>query len=166
MSSDNYMKINDIPGESTAPGHEGSIEILSYSLGTAMSTIERSTSGSPTHGAPHGQDVVVSKTADAASPLMYAFCCQGKNLKDVIISVNRTDGAGGQVEYLQIKMTDTIISSFQHGGANGGGVPTDTVSLNYGTIEVTYTKTTSADPGGQGNVQGGWNYVTNQPAPA
>jgi type VI secretion system secreted protein Hcp len=166
MSSDNYMKINDIPGESTAPGHENSIEILSFTLGTSMSTIDRSTAGSPTHGAPHGQDVIISKLVDSASPLLYAACCTGKNLKDVIISVNRTDGAGGQVEYFQIKMTDTIVSSIQQGGSSGGGVPMDTVSLNYATIELTYTKTSSADPGGQGNVQGGWNYVTNQPAPA
>ncbi len=162
MSSDNYMKIADIPGECTAPGHENSIEIASFSVGAALAVTDRSTSGSPTHGAPNAQDLVVTKNVDAASPLLYAACVKGQNLKDVTISVNRTDGAGGQVEYLQIKMTDTVISSCNQSGSSGG-MPMDVIALNYGSILFTYTKTTGADPGAQGNVTGGWDYVTNQP---
>lgn len=163
MSSDNYLKIADIPGECTAPGHENSIEISSFSFGTQMPVSNRSTSGSPTHGAPLPQDITVTKTTDAATPLLYAACCKGQNLKDVTISVNRTDGAGGQVEYLQIKMTDTIIANFSQGGSQGG-LPIESVSFNYGSVVLTYTKTTGSDPSGQGNVTGGWDYVTNQPA--
>jgi type VI secretion system secreted protein Hcp len=163
MPSDNYLKMEGIDGESTAPGHEGSMEIMSFSVGVSMTTTDRSTSGSPTSGAPHPSDVSVAKTVDSASPLLYSAACKGQPFKEVTISVNRTDGAGGQVEYLQVKMTDVVISSFSQGGSTGGGLPLDTFSLNYGSITFTYTKTSGSDPSGQGNVTGGWDYETNQP---
>ena len=162
MPSDNYLKLGDIKGESTAPDHEDSIEIMSFSVGTSINVTNRSTSGSPTDGAPQPHDVAVTKSVDASSPLLYRACCQGQLIKEATISVNRTDGAGGQVEYLQIKMTDVIISSFSQGGG-GGSMPLDTISLNYGTINFTYVKTSGSDPSAQGNIAGGWNFEENIP---
>src|SRR6267142_95575 len=97
MPADAYLKMTDLEGESTAANHEGEIELLAFSLGVSMPVGPRSTAGS-------------AATSKASAQLVLSTA-QGAQFKEAVISVNRTDGAGGQVEYVQYKMTDVIISN-------------------------------------------------------
>jgi type VI secretion system secreted protein Hcp len=46
---------------------------------------------------------------------------------------------GEQEEFLKIKFTDVLISSYQVGGsAHGDGLPTDQISFNFSKIEFSY----------------------------
>jgi type VI protein secretion system component Hcp len=59
-------------------------------------------------------------------------------------------------------MTDAIISNVSQSGGSGG-LPMESVSLNYATMTVTYTQTDPSSAGAQGSLTGGWDFGTNQP---
>ncbi|PYD07030.1 type VI secretion system tube protein Hcp, partial [Pseudomonas savastanoi pv. glycinea] len=42
------------------------------------------------------------------------------------------------------------------------GIPSETISLNYGKIKTTYTQQKRSDGAGGGNVSGGWNRINNK----
>ena len=163
MPADAYLKMTDLEGESTAANHEGEIELLAFSLGVSMPVGPRSTAGSAATEKAFAQDVNVTKNVDKASPQLVLSTAQGAQFKEAVISVNRTDGAGGQVEYVQYKMTDVIISNISQSGGGGGGLPLESLSLNYASILVTYTQTDPSSAGAQGSLTGGWDFGTNQP---
>lgn len=163
MPADFYMKMTDVEGESTAKGHEKEIELLSFSSGVAMAVGPRSTSGSPAVERANPSDIVVTKYADKASTKLFYNTCAGSMMKEVIISVNRTDGQGGQVEFLQYKLTDVLITSFMQSGGGGGGLPVESLGLNYGSIIITYMATDPSTAGAQGSLTGGWDFASNEP---
>jgi type VI secretion system secreted protein Hcp len=61
-------------------------------------------------------------------------CCEGEHIPNVSVTlVNRET----KQEYLKIKLTDVLISSYQTGGVNqGGAVPMDQVSFNFRSVDV------------------------------
>jgi len=162
MPADFYMKMTDVEGESTAKNHEGEIELLSFSSGVSMPIGPRSTSGSVSVEKVSPSEVVITKYADKASTKLFGNACMGTQAKEVIISVNRTDGQGGQVEYLQYQLADVLISSFTQNGG-GGGLPVESLSLNFGKIVITYTATDPSTAAAQGSLTSGWDFAANAP---
>jgi len=59
------------------------------------------------------------------------------------------EAGGTQIEFLKIKLTDVLVSSFQNGGTNNGSeadaVPQDQLSLFYAKIDVLYTVDRTGD---------------------
>jgi len=42
-------------------------------------------------------------------------------------------------EYLKITLTEVLVSSFNHSGQDGAGLPTESVTLNFSKIEFNYS---------------------------
>jgi type VI secretion system secreted protein Hcp len=83
------------------------------------------------------QDVHVVKRFDTASPVLIMSCATGKHIKEGLLTCRKAGGE--QQEYLTIKLTDVLVSSYQSGGSGSGGVvPVDQVSLNFAKIEIEY----------------------------
>lgn len=59
-------------------------------------------------------------------------CCTGEHIRDVTLTFATRET---KQEYLKIKLTDCIISSYQT-GAGGGSVPTDEVSFNFRSVDI------------------------------
>jgi len=123
-----FLKLDGVKGESADHKHKGDIEISSFSFGA-------SNVGSQAHGGGGGAGKVsfssftITKSVDKSSPLLQKAAVGGQHYKEADIFFARKAGKGQQ-DYLEIKLTDVLISSYQTGGSGGGGIPTEKISLD------------------------------------
>jgi type VI secretion system secreted protein Hcp len=160
---ESYIKIDGIPGESLDDKHKDWIEVLEvgHVILQPVSSTKSSAGGASTGRTQHG-DFIIKKHVDKASAKINEAVSNGKHLKDATIHLTRAGGS--QVVFYEIKLEQLMISKVElehhsngtgNGASNGSadpGFPTETVHLNYGTIEWTYTQQKRADGSGGGNV--------------
>lgn len=156
---DYYLKIDGIPGESKDSKHKDSIDIESWSWG-------ESNSGTAGHGGGGGagkvsmQDFHFVMKYNKASPKLMLACAMGDHVKGATLTCRKA--GGGQQEYLKIKFTELLISSYQTGGsAHGDVVPTDQISFNFAKIEIEY-KEQKEDGSMGGAINAGYDQKTNK----
>ena len=156
---DYFLKLDGIDGESTDDKHKGEIDVDSWSFG-ASNAGSFSSGGGGGSGKVVLQDLHFVKKVDKASPKLFTSCCTGEHLKTATL-VCRKAGKDQQ-EFLTIKLSPVIVSSFQSGGSAGSDViPMDQIALNYGKIEYKY-KEQKPDGSLGGEVVGGWDVTTNK----
>ena len=136
MAVDMFLKLDGVDGESLDHKHKGEIEILSFSWGLTNSI------GSATGGGGAGKvkfnEFTIVKMIDSASPKFMERCCQGEHISNGQLTLVARGQKGNQEEFLKIKLTDILVSSYQTGGSNQGGiVPMDQVTLNFASVDVT-----------------------------
>jgi len=135
MAVDYFLKIDGIPGESQDSKHKDEIEIQSWSWGeTQQGSFSGGTGGGS--GKVAMQDFHFVMATNKASPLLLLNCATGKHIPNAIFTARKAGGE--QQEYLKIKFTDLLVSSYQTGGSGGGDTTTDQISLNYTKIEHGY----------------------------
>lgn len=162
-----FLEVQDkvkINGESTLKGFENFIEIMSYSHGLSNPIQFTTSNTGRTTGRPSLQEMTVSKTLDATTPILNYNCCLAQNLGTTKIHLVRQDATSdGQntnaIDYMVYEMTNTMISSVSVGGG-GGGIPMETISLNFSKITWTYLSQ-KPDTGKEGNIVQFWDQATN-----
>jgi len=123
-----FLKLDGVQGESTDSKHRGDFEISSFSFGA-------DNGGAQAHGGGGGAGKVsfssftITKPLDKFSPLLQKAALGGQHYKEADIFFARKAG-GTQQDYLEIKLTDVLISSYQTGGSGGGGIQTDKIVLD------------------------------------
>jgi|SwirhisoilCB1_FD_contig_41_11906913_length_1866_multi_6_in_0_out_0_1 type VI secretion system secreted protein Hcp len=140
--ADVFLKISDgIDGESLDDKHKNEIEIDSFSWGVTQSGTAGRTGTGQGAGKASFQDIHFTAKVNKASPKLMLACATGQHLAEATLSVRK---AGGQQEdYLKIKLTGILVSSYQEGGSGHGDiVPVDQFSLNFAKTEVTYKQQT------------------------
>ncbi len=163
MAFDAFLKISDIPGESTDDKHKDWIEVLSFSCGVSQrASGSASTGGGATAERADFQDFSIVKTLDKASPKLALACAGGTHIKEVVLELCRA--GGDKVKYMEYKLSHAVISSVRPGGSAQGGetLPLEEVSFNYGKIEWTYVQQKRADGSGGGQVAAGWDLEKNK----
>lgn len=132
---DYFLKVDGIDGESTDSKHKNEIDIESWSWGETQS-------GSHAYGGGGGagkvsmQDFQFTMRVNKASPKLLLATANGQHIKQALLTCRKA--GKDQQEYLKIKFSDLLISSFQTGGSNGEVVPVDTIALNFAKIEYEY----------------------------
>jgi type VI secretion system Hcp family effector len=160
MPADVFLQIEGIPGESTDEKHKDWIEILSYSHGVSQSGAgSRSSGGAATSGRCNHQDFSVVKTLDKASPELSLYCCNGKHIKKMTLQLCRA--TGDKQPYMDYLFEDVIISSVSIGGG-GGGIPTESVTFNYGKLNWVYVETDHETGKKKGQVKKWWDLINNK----
>ena len=134
-TGDMFLKLEGIEGESPDEAHKTQIQILSFSWGVSNSGSGGVGSGSGV-GKASLSDVSVMKLVDKSSPNLFINCCTGKHISKATIYVRKA-GEKPQ-EYETITMDEVLISSFQQSASDGGGLPTESVSLNFSKIKFEY----------------------------
>ena len=165
MAFDTYISIDTVTGEAQQSAHVGWIEIYSFSWGASNPT----TVGTGTTGLSAGKVSVSSfnimKKTDSSSPTLFAGCCTGQHFATATVEMSKATGTSGvQQVFLQYVFTDVMIESIQWSGSTGGDdTPTESVSLAFGKVAITYSKqddTTGAmSPAGNAS----WNLTTANP---
>jgi type VI secretion system secreted protein Hcp len=131
---DYFLKIDGIEGESTDDRHKGEIEILSFSWGETNAGTHAAGGGGGA-GKVSMQDIHFTMKMNKASPKLFLACATGEHIKEAVLVARKA--GGDQQEYLKVKFTDLLVSSYQTGGSSGD-VPTDSFSLNFSKIEFEY----------------------------
>jgi type VI secretion system secreted protein Hcp len=156
---DYFLKIDGIPGESKDAKHKDEIQLESFSWG-------ETNSGSASHGGGHGagkvamQDFHFVMKINKASPKLMLACATGEHVKSATLTARKAGKE--QQDYLTVKFSDLLVSSYQIGGsAHGDLVPTDQVSLNFAKVEFEY-KEQKADGTLGGAVKAGYDVKLSQ----
>jgi type VI secretion system secreted protein Hcp len=127
MAVDMFLKLTGIDGESKDAKHKDEIEIESFSWGIQPPPDDNKLAVG---------DFNFAKRVDKSSPILMLSCATGKHINEAVLTCRKAGEK--QLEFLVIKMTDVLISSYQTGGSAGDIVPTDSFSLNFEKIEQTY----------------------------
>jgi len=156
---DYFLKIDGIEGESHDDKHKNEIQLESWSWGETQSG-SHSAGGGGGAGKVQMQDFHFVMKINKASPKLFLACATGEHIKSAVL-VCRKAGKEQQ-EFLTIKLSDILVSSYQTGGSGHSDiVPMDQLSLNFTKIEFDY-KPQKADGSLDSPVKGGYDLKANK----
>jgi type VI secretion system secreted protein Hcp len=155
---DYFLKLKGIDGEATDHKHKAEIDVESFSWG-ATNAGTHTGGGGGGAGKVSMQDFHFVMKHNKASPKLMQACAAGEHIGEGLLTCRKA--GGDQQEFLTVKMTDLLISSYQTGGSHGDVVPMDQISLNFSKIEWEY-KEQKADGSLGGAVKAGWNVKENK----
>jgi type VI secretion system secreted protein Hcp len=157
---DYFLKIDGIDGESTDDRHKGEIEIESFSWGESNFGSAASGGGGAGAGKVSMNDFHFVMRLSKASPKLFLACASGEHLTEAQLTVGRA--GGDQIDYLYWKLSDCLVTSYQTGASSAGAdtVPTDSFSLNFSKIEISY-KEQKADGSLGTEHRAGWDLSKN-----
>jgi type VI secretion system secreted protein Hcp len=157
MAVDMFLKLDGIKGESKDHKHKDEIHIESFSWGLSQ-TGTHGVGGGGGAGKVSVHDISITKTLDKSSPELMLAVCNGKHIKDGLITVRK---AGEKpLEYLKIKLTDILISGVQH-ASSGGDTLMENLSLNFAKFQVEYQPQGPTGAAEGGPVLMGWDVKAN-----
>ena len=132
---DYFLKIAEIPGESTDSKHKNEIDVKEWHW-------EQTNSGSHAGGGGGGAGKVVMEdihfhiNTDKSSPKLFLACATGQHIKEAILTCRKAGKQ--QQEFLKIKLNDLLVSKYHTGGTPEDVLPKDHFTLNFTKIEITY----------------------------
>jgi type VI secretion system secreted protein Hcp len=135
-STDFFLKIEGIEGESKDAKHKGEIDLDSWSWGANQGG-SHATGGGGGAGKVNMRDFHGVMKIGKASPKLMLACATGDHITKAVLTCRKAGKV--QEEYLKITMHDLLVSSYQTGGnGHGGVVPTCQFTLNFSKIEFDY----------------------------
>jgi type VI secretion system secreted protein Hcp len=160
MAFDAFIQIDDIEGESADAGHAGWIEVLDYDMSVQqrVSGTASSAGGASAERADFS-DFGFSKRMDLATPKLALACANGTHIDTITIDLCRA--GKDKVRFMQYKLSDCLVSAFCS-TSDDGELPVDNVTINYGKVEVCYTRQNRAGGGAAGNSAAGWDLRRNR----
>jgi type VI secretion system secreted protein Hcp len=148
MPFDTFAKIEGVDGEATRAGHEGEIEILSFSWGASNPTSVSAGTTGLSASRVSISSFNIMKGTDLASASLFLKCCKGAHIPKIVVTMN-TAGGEKQMDYLTYEFQDCMVESIQWSGSSGGDDrPTESVSFAFAKVEITYNQ--QAITGGKG----------------
>ena len=151
---DMFLKIEGVDGESKDKTHGKEIDILSLSWSSALQSSRAGGAGKASV-----EDISITKYIDKATPKLFESLATGKHIAEAKIVVR--NAGGNPVEYLKYTLKDIMVSSYSTGGSSGDDRPTESISFNYGKIEIEYTELNPDGTPGKVTVRG-WDPVKKQ----
>jgi type VI secretion system secreted protein Hcp len=168
--SDYFLKLDGVPGESQDKTHKDEIAVLHWSIGAAQPSVASSGGTGGGAGKVKFQDFHITKLVDKASPKLMVACASGQHFTNLLFTARRAGGT--QADYWTMKLQNVLVSSYETNsgfdGSSGGavasgdkyGMPVESVSFNFGKIDITYN-TQNPDGTKGAAVAAGWNLAQN-----
>ena len=153
------LDIKDMKGNCTVKGFENMIMLNSFSHGVALPLTGDTANTERTAGRPQFSEMNFSKMTDQSTPSMYNACAKGDKLGAATIHIGRNEG-GIFMLLMKYTLTNAMISNINTSG--GGGVPSDSFSINFTKIQSEFTQQ-NADSSKKGTASFGWDLATNVP---
>lgn len=160
MAVEMYLKFEepDNPGESKVKGFEKWIQIYSFSLGASNPSSVGTGTGAGS-GKVSFSSLSIQKEVDSATATLFMNCCKGTHFQKAKLVI-REAGGESPVDFLTFEMQLVFVDNISWGGAQGGGKPSESVSLSCAEIKMIYWS--QDEKGGKGEKkEGGWNIQTN-----
>jgi type VI secretion system secreted protein Hcp len=161
MAIDVYLQIDGIKGESMDDKHKDWIECKSVSWGvTQPKSATASTGGGHTAERAEMTDIVVTKLADLATPILLQTCAAGKTIPKARMEFMRADGNGDRVKYFEIQLENVLIGEVNPSVTEGDFMH-ENLGLKFSKVKFMYTQQ-KISGGAGGNTSGGWDLATNK----
>jgi type VI secretion system secreted protein Hcp len=153
MAWDAYLTLEGVKGESQREGHEGEIELISFSFG-ATNPSSIGIGGGGGTGKVSLSSFNVMKKTDASSVGMFKASCAGQHFPTAKASLYKSGGKEPLL-YLLFEFEEVYVDNIQWSGAEGGdNIPMESVSFSFGSVTITYTQQNPDGTAG-GDFQGG-----------
>ncbi len=139
MAFDTFLDLAGVEGECTAKGFEKKIEIYSFSWGASNPTTVSSGATGLSAGKVSVSSFNIMKKTEKSSPKLFQGCCTGKHFDTAVVTMRKAAGDAGQKAFLVYTFTDVMVESIQWSGSTGGDdTPTESVSLAFAKVAITY----------------------------
>jgi type VI secretion system secreted protein Hcp len=133
-----YIKFDGVDGEAQDREHESWSNLVSFSQGQFVHT-EGATGRA--RGRVVFEDIVVTKQLDKASPKLAEAVARGQVFPTVGIHWTRVAPGAAAQTYYTYELKNVQVTSYSVGGSTqSDSTPTETLSLNFEEIKVTYTE--------------------------
>ena len=159
MTTDMFLKLGDIKGESRDQAHRDEIDISRWGWRMTQSGSMHSGTGGGA-GKVDMANIAIEKSLDKSSPNLMMACATGKHYPEARIVVRKA-GGDSSVEYLVIALKEVMVASYDTRAASTQDVLTEEISLNFARVEISYQP--QKDEGGKdgGPIRFGWNIREN-----
>jgi type VI secretion system secreted protein Hcp len=168
-----YINFEGIDGEAQDKDHKGWSDLASFNHDMSNPTIEGRS------GRRRGdvvlEDIVLVKELDKSTPKIQESMTNGRVFPKVELHVTEYYAGAGRVTYLKYELTNVMVTSHKIlgpsdiselsgivGSSDTRDIPTESMSLNFEKIKVTYTEFDSSGKS-KGNVEFSWNVEEGQP---
>jgi type VI secretion system secreted protein Hcp len=158
MAVDYFLKIKGFEGESQDEKRKDEIDIMSWSWGESQSG-SFADGGGGGAGKVSMQDFSFVMKVNKSSPRFLKACATGQHIPEAILTCRKA--GQGQQDFLVIKLTECIVSSFSTGGSSGSEVETDSFTLNFAKIQYEY-RAQKPDGTLDGAIKAGYDLKTNK----
>jgi type VI secretion system secreted protein Hcp len=160
-STDYFLKIDGIAGESRRVGHENEIEVMSWAFGCSQTALGDFGGGQGAAGRVSMQDFHFTKMMCKAGPKIVQSMFKGEHIATVKMVARRLGMQGGKpLDYLIWEFADVVISSHSYSGPSSE-VPTEAISFRFGKCKVHY-RAVKDNGQPEGALSGGWDLRKNQ----
>jgi type VI secretion system secreted protein Hcp len=150
-----YIKFDGVDGECQDKDHKSWTDLLSFQQAITKPG-GSSTGATRRRGDVILENIVCVKELDKSSPKLAEAVCNGKVFPKVEIHLTASYTDAGRVTYYAYELKNVQIVSYDIGGSGQSEqVPTETMSLNFEEIKVTYTECDSKGKK-KGNVEYSW----------
>ncbi|MGZ5199691.1 MAG: Hcp family type VI secretion system effector [Telluria sp.] len=161
MAIDVYLQIDGIKGESQDDKHKDWIECKSVSWSvTQPKSATASTGGGHTAERVEMSDIVITKLADLATPILLQTCAAGKTIPKAKLEFMRADGNGERVKYFEVQLENVLIGDVSPAVSEGDFMQ-ENVGLKFSKVKYMYTQQ-KVGGGAGGNTSGGWDLASNK----
>ena len=154
------LEIKNVKGNCQIDKYTDQIILKSFSHSVSLPMQNDISNTERTAGRPVFSEMNFTKMSDMATPVLFAACTEGKKLGDAKIHIGRNEN-GVFMSVLEYVLTNAMVSKITTSG--GGGIPTDSFSLNYTQIKMDFTQQKS-DSTKKGTANFGWSLETNKAA--
>jgi len=159
MAIDMFLKLGDIKGESKDSAHKEEIDIQTFRWGMSQSGSMHQGSGGGS-GKVSIQNLSLTKALDKSSPNLMMACASGKHYPEATLTLRKAGGSS-PVEYKIIKLKEVMVASYGSDAGATDEIVEETLTLNFGQVEVSY-QPQKADGSKEGGViKFGWNIREN-----
>ena len=132
MAVDMFLKLDGIKGESKDSKHTGEIDILSFAWGVTQTGAHATGAGA---GKANPSEFQIVKLLDSATPQIGEMICTGERAPSAVLTLRK---AGDKpLEYMTVKLTDLLITSYQTGGSGGTSLPVEQISFAFANVDIT-----------------------------
>ncbi len=157
----------DIKGETQDVDYgtdKGAFEILSFELGAENTINIGSITGGGGAGKATFKEFTITKKTDTSSTKLFEALATGRHIKTVIIELRRSGQANKTLRsggiFMRFEMKLVMVQDISWSGSDGDDICEETVILQFGAIEVTYTPQTKEGKDGT-KQQARWSRVKN-----
>lgn len=154
-----YLFISGVPGDSAEDKHRNWIDVLAFNYSISNPGAgSHAIAGAAASERPALGDLVIVKPMDKSSPKVYLLTSNGDHIPEAKLEILQNG-----VMVLQYRLNDVTVTSVEAFGKEEveGWMPLERVSLSYGKIEWSYTKTNEATSVKE-TVKAGWDLVANK----
>jgi type VI secretion system secreted protein Hcp len=145
-SSDYFLRVDGILGESLDDRHRDWIDLLTFSWGVSSSLNPLVTSPGTPASKSKPADFVFVANSSRASPRLFLACARGTKINNVLLEVVKA--GADRFTYLKVLLQDVRVASYNQAPSADFGIPLDVVNLRYVKITETFVpQTPTGAPG-------------------